>query len=138
MKHDSTLLTIGEMSPEQQKEFADWAWRARGRTTFDAGMLGHPRAAMFIARNSGAEAAYLPVETVLMAESFIPRPGISNLAIAAALGCFDKALLHAASMTGIGNIYCYVPEGEIDYANKIERHGWVEVPAVRLFRKAVN
>ncbi len=129
---------MGELPEEQQKEFADWAWRARSRTTFDPAILGHARAVMFMARNSGKVAAYLPTQTVLMAEAFIPRPGLSPLATAAALGSLDNALVRAARSTGIEHVYCYLPEGEVDYANKIESHGWEEIEAVRLFRKRTN
>jgi hypothetical protein len=138
MRPESFLLTMGELPEDQQKEFVDWAWRARSRTTFDPAIIGHARAVMFMACNSGELAAYLPAQTVLMAEAFIPRPGLSPLATAAALGCFDKALSRAARATGIGHVYCYLPEAEIDYANRIEAHGWDEVEAVRLFRKRIN
>ena len=125
---------MGELSEEERKQFSDWAWAARSRTTFDLEILGHPRAVMFIAENS----AYLPVHTVLMAESFVPKPDATNREKARALGIFDKLLQGAAAKLKIKSIYCFIPDIELDYIEKVQGHGWVEVPNVRLFRKAVN
>jgi hypothetical protein len=129
------VVIIGEMTEPEQTQFIDWAWTARDRTTFDSNVIGHPRTTMFICEDRGIPIAYLPTQTVLMAEAFIPRPGMEKRMIAAALGRFDEALYRAARTTGIGDIYCYVPTTESDYAGKVMRHGWVEVPEVRLFRQ---
>ena len=127
---------MAEMEPEEQIEFADWAWKARGRTTFDSRVIGYPRTVMFIAERDTGKMGYLPVQTTLMAEVFIPIPGASKKAIAAMLGRFDEALIDAAKATKVGDVYCYIPDTESEYATKVMRHGWKEVPDVRLFRKS--
>lgn len=131
------VVAMSEVTEDEQSEFCNWAWQARNRTTFDIDIIGHPRAVMFIAEN-GTRTAYLPVHTVLMAESFIPRPGLDNRAKAYSLGVLDRQLQEAAKKLNIRNVYCFVPDRELDYIEKIQRHGWVEVPSVRLFKKAVS
>jgi hypothetical protein len=128
-------LHLGELSLDQQKEFVSWAWQARQRTTFDANIFGYPRIAMLIAENNKGATAYLPVQTTLMAESFIPNPDSTNREKALSLGRFDAALIDIAKSMNVGDVYCYVPDGEADYAEKIQSHGWEEVPNVRLFKK---
>lgn len=125
---------MGELTEEERQEFAAWAWTARNRTTFDLEIIGHPRAVMFVAE----DAAYLPVHTVLMAESFIPKPGAGPREKAYVLGSFDKLLQSAAQKLNVKSIYCFIPDIELDYIEKVQRHEWKEVPSVRLFRKAVN
>jgi hypothetical protein len=131
------ICAMGELDEAERAEFAKWAWRARSRTTFDLDIIGHSRAVMFIAEN-GNRTAYLPVHTVLMAESFIPRPELGNRDKAYSLGMFDRALIESARKLEIKSVYCFVPECELDYIEKVQRHGWMEVPQVRLFRKSVT
>lgn len=125
-----------EVTPAEQKQFSLWAWGARARTTFDVDIIGHPRAAMLITEDEQGPTSYLPVQTVLMAEVFIPRPEMSNRHIALSIGRLDSALVELGKSLNIADVYCYVPGSEIDYAVKIQRHGWVEVPNVHLFKKA--
>lgn len=128
---------MSEVTEAEQKEFAEWAWKARSRTTFDLEIIGHPRAVMFITECEERK-AYLPVHTVLMAESFIPRPGLDNRDKAYSLGMFDRLLQAAAEKLGIKTIYTFVPDIELDYIEKVQRHSWKEVEHVRLFKKSVS
>lgn len=138
MKKISTrIVAMPEITEEERNEFANWAWQARSRTTFDLNIIGHPRAVMFIAEN-GTRTAYLPVQTVLMAECFIPKPGADNREKAHCLGMFDRALLQAAEKIDVADVYTYIPDIELPYISKVQHHGWKEVPNVRLFKKTVN
>lgn len=130
----SKVVAMGELPEEKRHEFATWAWSARSRTSFDLEIIGHPRAVMFMAEG----AAYLPVHTVLMAESFIPKPGSDNRTKAYSLGVFDRMLQAAAKKLDIKSIFCFVPDIELDYIEKVQRHGWQEIPNVRLFKKVVS
>lgn len=136
-KVTTRLMLVSEMSEEAQQEFISWAWDARFRTTFQSKIIGHPRTVMFSAEKDGATTAYLPTQTVLMAEAFIPDPESSEALKAISLGRLDQALVAAAKNTGIGDVYCYIPASEPDYMSKVERHGWKEVKDVKLFRKSV-
>lgn len=124
------------MKPEEVRQFIDWAKVARERTSFDQNIIGYPRCAMLITEDHKGPLAYLPTQTVLMAECFIPRPESSNRQKAASLGMFDDSLMEIAKGMKVGDVYCYVPLTEHDYAEKIQRHGWMEIPDVRLFKKA--
>jgi hypothetical protein len=128
-------FNLGELSEEQKREFIQWAGLARSRTTFDSNIIGYPRCAMLIAESSKGATAYLPVQTTLMAELFLPNPDSTNREKALSLGRFDDALIEIAKSMNIGDVYCYVPDGEADYAEKIQSHGWEEIPNVRLFKK---
>lgn len=129
---------LGEMTQKEQTEFIEWTMQARSRTTFDPAILGYHRTAMFIAEVEGQALAYLPVQTVLMAEVFIPQPESTNKERALALGRFDEALMLVGSSLNIGDVYCFCPLGEEKYMEKIMAHGWVEVPQIRLFKKATG
>ena len=133
------ILTRGEspgtMKPAEVQEFIGWYGEARARTSFDIGIIGYPRCAMLMAENGEGNIAYLPVQTVLMAEVFVPKPGSTEREKAASLGKFDAALLRIARGMSVGDVYTYVPDEEEDYIQKIIHHGWVETPGVRLFKK---
>lgn len=135
-KVTTRLMLVSEMSEEAQQEFISWAWESRVTTAFESKILGHPRAVMFSAETDHTT-AYLPTQTVLMAEVFIPDPKASAAIRAISLGRLDEALIRAAKQTGIGDVYCYIPTCEPDYSRKVQRHGWKEVQEVRLFRKSV-
>jgi hypothetical protein len=79
--------------------------------------------------------AYLPCQTVVMAECFVPKPKSTSLQRAASLGAFDKSLMRIARSIEVGEVYAYVPFAESDYAYKIMHHGWKEIENVRLFKK---
>lgn len=130
--------SIGKMKPEEIKKFIDWATEARERTTFDPGIIGYPRTAVLITEDAKGPLAFLACQTTIMAEVFIPRPESSDRERAASLGKFDKTIVKIAEQMNVGDIYCFVPETEQDYAKKVERHGWKEVPGVRLFKKSTG
>jgi hypothetical protein len=125
---------IGGLTQEEIQNFINWAWVARGRTTFDNRILSYNRTAMLIAETH-EPMAFLPVQMTLMAEAFIPRPSATPMALAYTLGQFDNALMNMAGALDVGEVHTYVPVGEQDYMKKIQRHGWVEIPDVRLFKK---
>lgn len=127
---------MGEVSEGERKEFAAWAWAAQNRTTFDLDIIGHPRAVMFIAEKESPR-AYLPVQSVLMAEVFIPQPGANLRTKVEALQSFDKALMSAAERIEIQDVYCFVPDAEIEYSRQLTRYGWKEIEQVRLFKKTI-
>jgi hypothetical protein len=122
---------IGTLTEAEQREFIDWAIHARSRMSFDPQIVGHRRASMLVAEGT----AYLLTQMAIMAEAFIPRPDATNREKALALGRFNEALLDIAKAIKVDDIYCYVPVGEADYADKLQRHGWEERPNVRLFKR---
>lgn len=127
--------SLGRMTASEIKQFIEWAKEAQERTTFDLSIIGYPRCAMLITEDAKGPLAYLPVQTTIMAECFIPRPESTNRARAASLGRFDESLMKIARHMNVGDVYAFIPESEWDYANKVQRHGWVEIPRVRLFKK---
>ena len=127
--------SLGKMSPEEVQQFIAWAQEAQKRTSFDPQIIGYPRCAMLITEDAKGPLAYLPCQTVLMAEVFVPRPESTNRQKAASLGLFDDSLAKIAKGMNVGDVYCYVPLSEWDYAEKIQNHGWVEIGDVRLFKK---
>jgi hypothetical protein len=128
-------VALGELRQEEVREFVDWAEQAQTRTTFDHAIIGYKKTSMLIAEKHGSAVAYLPAQTVVMAEVFIPRPDATNREKAYSLGKFDESLMALGRELEVGDVYCYVPVAEADYADKVQRHGWEEVPAVRLFKK---
>lgn len=129
---------IKTMTPEEVKKFIDWATQSRNRTTFDPGIIGHPRTAVLITEDAEGPLAFLACQTTIMAEVFIPRPDSSERERAASLGKFDKSIMKIAAEMNVGDVYCFIPETEKDYAEKVQRHGWVEVKEVRLFKKSTG
>lgn len=130
--------SIGKMKPEEIKKFIDWATQAQSRTTFDPGIIGYPRTAVLITEDEKGLLAFLACQTTIMAEVFIPRPDSDDRKRAASLGKFDKSIMEIAKQMDVGDVYCFVPKTEQDYAKKIERHGWKEVEEVRLFKKSTG
>jgi hypothetical protein len=126
---------LGKMSQDEVKEFIAWTKTAPPRNLFDPNIIGYPRCAMLMTENGEGNLAYLPCQTVLMAEGFVPKPGSTNRQRAASLGLFDKSLGRIAKSMSVGEVYTYVPFAESDYAFKIMRHGWKEIENVRLFKK---
>ncbi len=133
------ILVRGEMvktmTSDEVKKFIDWATEARERTTFDPGIIGYPRTAVLITEDAKGPLAFLACQTTIMAEVFIPRPNSTERERAASLGKFDKSIMKIAADMKVGDVYCFVPETEQDYVEKIQQHGWKEVPTVRLFKK---
>lgn len=127
--------SLGKMTASEVKEFIAWSKEAQERTTFDLSIIGYPRAAMLITEDANGPLAFLPVQTTIMAEVFIPRPESTNRERAASLGKFDDSLMKIARQMNVGDVYTFIPQSEPDYANKVQRHGWVEIPWVRLFKK---
>jgi hypothetical protein len=127
--------SLGRMTPQEVKQFIEWAKVAQERTTFDLSIIGYPRCAMLITEDAKGPLAYLPIQTTVMAEVFIPRPDSTNRQRAASLGKFDESLMRIAKQMNVGDVYTFIPSSEPDYANKVQRHGWVEIPFVRLFKK---
>lgn len=136
------ILVRGEMvktlKPDEIKKFIDWATAARSRTTFDPTIIGYPRTAVLITENMHGTLAFLACQTTIMAEVFIPRPESTNRERAASLGKFDKTLMKIAEGMNVGDVYCFIPDSEVDYQEKVMRHGWKEVPNVRLFKKSTG
>jgi hypothetical protein len=130
--------SLGNLKPEEVQQFIAWACEARKRTTFDAAIVGHPRSAMLLAEKGRKMLAYLLCQTVIMAEAFIPRPEATSRQRAASLGQFDKSLARIARSMNVGDVYAYVPSGEADYIAKVQKHGWIEIPGVRLFKKSTG
>jgi len=74
-----------------------------------------------------------------MAEVFIPRPGSSERERRGKSWKVRQVHYEKSSGTmNVGDVYCFVPETEQDYAEKVQRHGWKEVPYVRLFKKSTG
>lgn len=130
--------SIGKMKPEEVKKFIDWATEARERTTFDPSIIGYPRTAVLITEDEKGPLAFLACQTTIMAEVFIPRPDSDDRKRAASLGKFDKSIMKIAEQMNVGDVYCFIPETEGDYAKKVQRHGWKEVSKVRLFKKSTG
>lgn len=99
------------------------------------GILKYKSTAICIAEDADGPTGFIPVQSVLMAESFIPKPGMSNLNLALCLWKLDEMLRNLASAVQHSEIYMFTAEE--DYADKIQKHGWVEVKNVRLFKKKV-
>lgn len=127
--------SLGRMTPEEVKQFIAWAKAAQERTTFNLSIIGYPRCAMLITENAKGPLAYLPLQMTIMAECFIPRPESTNRQRAASLGKFDDSLMKIARQLNVGDVYTFIPDSEPDYAEKVQQHGWVEIPKVRLFKK---
>lgn len=130
--------SLGDLTIEERKQFLRWAWDARNYASFDTGIFGYPRVVMLHAE-SDRKLAYLPVQTVLMAEAFIPDPESTNKEKAVSLGKFDEILLSLARQTFMGDVYMYSPwheqEDEQAWLDRLMAHGWEEIPHVRLFKK---
>lgn len=126
---------VGGMSQEAAQQFSTWARIARQRAPFDEQIIGYPRCSMLIAENGKGPTAYLPYQPVLMAEAFVPIPECSTRQKIESLLEFDKGLVQIARIMDIGDVYLYVPVKEVDYANQLERKGWLEIENVRLFKK---
>lgn len=90
---------------------------------------------MLMSEDKEGKLAYLPVQTVLMAECFVPLPASTNRQKAASLGLFDRTLGKIAVNMKVGDVYTYIPDVETDYIAKVKRHGWQEIEEVRLFKK---
>jgi hypothetical protein len=127
--------SLGQMKQEEVKQFIEWAGIAQQRTTFDLNIIGYPRCAMLITENGNGPIAYLPTQTVLVAECFIPDPNSGNRERVASLKLFDEALAKIAKSMNVGDVYIYVPFPELAYCNQLKRKGWTEIPDVRLFKK---
>jgi hypothetical protein len=125
----------GQLTQEQVREFIEWAKAAQKRTGFDVGIIGYPKCFMLYTEEDGERSAYLPCQTVLMAEVFIPNPGASTRDKVKSLKAFDKAMQDISRKARYGDVYLYVPREEIDYARQLARNGWQEVEDVRLFKK---
>lgn len=93
---------------------------------------------MLMAEDPVGKLAYLPVQTVLMAECFIPMPAATNRQKAASLGLFDRTLRTIATDMKIGDVYTFIPTAEEDYIKKVIHHKWREIPEVRLFKKSTG
>jgi hypothetical protein len=136
------ILVRGEMiktmTPDEVKKFIEWATAARVRTTFDPGIIGYPRTAVLITEDEKGPLSFLACQTTIMAEVFIPRPDATDREKAASLGKFDKSIMKIAAGMNVGDVYCFIPDSEEDYAEKVQNHGWKEVPAVRLFKKSTG
>jgi hypothetical protein len=129
------------------REFIEWAKAAQKRTGFDVGIIGYPKCFMLYTEESADDrareeipgqafrCAYLPCQTVLMAEVFIPNPESSTRDKVKSLKAFDKAMQDISRKARYGDVYLYVPREEIDYARQLARNGWQEVEDVRLFKK---
>lgn len=126
---------LGKMQPEEVQQFISWTQATWERGNFDINIIGYPRCAMLITSNSAGTSAYLPCQTVIMAECFIPKPGASKREKVESLKKFDEGLLEIAKNMNVGDVYLYVPTAEVDYANQLERKGWQEIEGVRLFKK---
>lgn len=131
-------LGPGQLTAEESQEFTLWAVGNRDRTVFDPNVLGYPRAAVLIADDPDGPVAYSHCQTVIMAESFVPMPGSNSRTRTRALLKFDEALLSLAKSTNVGDVYCFVPDTEEQYAAQIQKKGWVEIPTVRLFKKSTG
>lgn len=127
--------SLGMLKPEEVRQFIEWANIAQNRTSFDPSIIGHPRCAMLITEDAQGPLAYLPVQTTIMAEVFIPRPESTDRERAASLGKFDESLMRIARAMNVADVYTFIPDTEGDYAAKVQRHGWVAVPGVRLYKK---
>lgn len=131
-------LSPGQLTPEEAQEFTLWATGNRNRTVFDPKVLGYPRSAVLIADDHDGPVAYSHCQTVIMAESFIPMPGSDGRTRVLALLKFDEALQSLAKSTNVGDVYCYVPTTEEQYAAQLQKKGWEEIPTVRLFKKSTG
>lgn len=125
--------SLGKMTETEVQEFIGWARDAR--STFDSNIIGYPRCAMLISEKEEGALAYMPCQTVIMAEAFIPKPDASAQQKARSLLLFDKTMGCIARSMDVGDVYAYTPVGEAEWASQMIHHGWKEIENVRLFKK---
>src|ERR1017187_8185604 len=125
MKIEAELKTVGDMEPEETKEFASWVWRTRDLGMFDPDVIGYPRAMMLKARDEDGALLYVPLQPVLMYEAIAAKPGINPRQEALSLRRINELVEQVQRDAGYGESYFICRDDRV--ADLCVRHGFEEL-----------
>ena len=118
------------------KSIYDWSvgnLKSNGLTaTTEMDCLKYPSTTTFCAYDESGPLAYLPIQKVLMMETFAPRPGLTELQQAQVLKEFVQATVTHAHQNGIGEIYYLGSDEKTDSFARHNVYEYVPLPVFRI------
>ena len=135
VKTQAELLPLAAMSPEDAQLFTDWMWEARQFTRFDPDVLSYPRIVMAKTSKGDEPTAYVPVQPVLMVESFAPSPNTNIGDKAASLYAIQELLVKTMQDSGMAESYFLAEDSLAEFA---VNHGWEEIKGCRVLRRKLS
>lgn len=127
------FCTVGDLSEQDKKNFAEWVWGARNINYFDPDVLRYPRTIITSAEDEGGALLYIPVQPVLMFESIAPRPELSPRKEALSLWRIGQMLEDVSKLTGYREQYCK----DDRVADICAKHGFTEMEGYRILKKKI-
>src|SRR5437588_430625 len=113
MKITANPMTVGEMSEEDRKNFAEWVWASRALNCFDMEVVSYPKTVMVRADAPEGAVLYVPLQSVLLFESLAPKPGISPRMEALALYLIGEKVSEMALHTGHREVYFFCKDDRV-------------------------
>jgi hypothetical protein len=134
-KTTAQLMPLSAMPPEDVQRFTAWMWEARQFTKFDPDVLTYPRITMAKTNKGDETTSYVPVQPVLMLESFAPSPATNAGDKAAALYAVQELLVKTMKDSGMAETYFLAESSLAEFA---VNHGWEEITDVRVLRRKLT
>jgi hypothetical protein len=120
----ATAMPMYAVPQEDAELFLKWVWDQREQTDFDMKTLSYPRSCMTRAQNDTETLMLLPLQPVLMFESLIRKPGLTDRQ--SALGLFRIGQVVEDAMKKTGHAEAYFLTNSEQEANTCANHGWVK------------
>ena len=134
-KTTAELIPLSAMSQEDATRFTGWMWEARQFTKFDPDVLTYPRIVMAKTSKGEEVTSYVPVQPVLMLESFAPSLSANVGDKAAALFEIGELLTKTMQDSGMAESYFLAEDSLAEFA---VHHGWEEITGVRVLRRKLT
>ena len=106
------------------RQFIEWIWGAREKTCFDFEVLTYPRSCMTVAKLGDEVAMMIPLQPVLMFESMVRKPGLTDRQSAMCLYRISKVVEKAMGDTGHREAYFLTNVAQ--EAETASHHGWTK------------
>jgi hypothetical protein len=122
-KVEAEIMPLCSVLLEDVKKFISWIWDARLKTCFDMETLTYPRSCMTLAKIDGETSVMIPLQPVLMFESLVRKPGISNRETAISMLKIGEVVERVARDTGHREAY-FITNDEPEVV-ACSKNGWI-------------
>jgi hypothetical protein len=124
-KISADVMPLHAVPEDDAKKFIKWVWDVRHDVDFDYDTLSYPRSCMTRAQAGDETLMLIPLQPVLMFESMVHKPGMSDRETALCMARIGEVVEQAAVDTGHKESYFLTNDAR--EAETCSRHGWTKV-----------
>ena len=119
------MMPLYSVPLKDAQTFTKWVFDVRHKVSFDMDTLGYPRSCMTRAKQGDEMVMMIPIQPVLMFESMVRKPGLTDRQAAMAMFKIGEAVERA--MVDTLHREAYFLTNDEREAETCSRHGWTKV-----------